>query len=105
MRQEGLFIMSTQELERVRTIQRVIDKKITQMIAAQHLGLTVRQIKRLVKKFKLNGSQGLISKRRGQPSNHKYSKDKIEEIKTLIKALLRFWTNICGRKAFSAPQY
>ena len=38
MRQEGLLIMSTQELERVRTIQRVIDKKITQMIAAQHLG-------------------------------------------------------------------
>jgi transposase len=84
MKLEGLFIMSTEELERVTTIQRVIDKKITQTIAAQHLGLTVRQIKRLVKKFKLNGSQGLISKRRGQPSNHKYSKDKIEEIKTLI---------------------
>ena len=81
MKLEGLFIMSTEELERVTTIQRVIDKKITQTIAAQHLGLTVRQIKRLVKKFKLNGSQGLISKRRGQPSDHKYSKDKIEEIK------------------------
>lgn len=61
MKQEELFIMSTQELERVTMIQRVIDKKITQMIAAQHLGLTVRQIKRLVKKFKLN-SLGLISK-------------------------------------------
>ena len=42
MRQEGLLIMSTQELERVRTIQRVIDKKITQMIAAQHLAGAVK---------------------------------------------------------------
>ena len=57
MKLEGLFIMSTEELERVTTIQRVIDKKITQTIAAQHLGLTVRQIKRLVKKFKLVNGQ------------------------------------------------
>lgn len=46
MKQEGLFIMSTQELERVTTIQRVVDKKITQRVAAQHLGFdVVKQIR------------------------------------------------------------
>jgi hypothetical protein len=46
--------MSTQELEPVTTIQRVIDTKITQMIAAKHLELPLRQIKRLLKKLLIN---------------------------------------------------
>ena len=55
MDQKGLFIMSTKELERLTTIQRIIDKKMTQIIASQHLGLTVRQIKRLVRQYKQDG--------------------------------------------------
>ena len=85
MDQKGLFIMSTKELERLTTIQRIIDKKMTQIIASQHLGLTVRQIKRLVRQYKQDGPSGLVSKQRGQVSNRKYTDAKIAVIKELIE--------------------
>ena len=61
---EGFLIMSTKEVKRLSIIERVIDKKLTQLIAAEHLGLTVRQIKRLVKRYRQNGPKGLTSKHR-----------------------------------------
>lgn len=85
MNQKELLIMSTKEVERITTIQRVIDKKITQAVASQHLGLTVRQIKRLVKKYKQLGPPGLISKQRGQASNRKFTDPKIKHIKELVE--------------------
>jgi transposase len=85
MNQKGLCIMSTKELDRSTTIQRVIDKKITQAIASEHLGLTVRQIKRLVRQYKQDGALGLISRKRGQSSNRKFTDAKIAVIKRLIE--------------------
>lgn len=86
MNEKGLLTMSTAELERLTTIQRVIDKKITQIIASKHLGLTVRQIKRLVKRYRQDGAAGLLSKRRGKSSNRKKSDEKIALIKQIIEA-------------------
>ena len=81
---KGLFTMSTKELERLSTIEKTIDKRLTQVIAARHLGVTERQIKRLVRNYKDYGPEGLLSKQRGSPSNRKYSDEKIEAIKTLV---------------------
>jgi len=39
--------------------------------AAQQLKLSVRQVKRLVSNYRLDGPKGLVSKRRGHPSNHR----------------------------------
>ena len=41
------------------------------MAAAQQLKLSVRQVKRLVSNYRLDGPKGLVSKRRGHPSNHR----------------------------------
>ena len=89
MNEKGLLTMSTKEVERLSTIQRVIDKKITQIIAAEHLDLTVRQIKRLVKLYKQQGASGLISKKRDQSSNRKNSDAQVAIIKQLIEA--HYW--------------
>lgn len=85
MNQKELLIMSTKEVERITTIQRVIDKKITQAIASEHLGLTVRQIKRLVRQYKQAGPAGLVSKQRGRPSNRKFTEHQITIIKELVE--------------------
>jgi transposase len=82
---KGLFTMSTEELERLEVIRKVVDKHLTQAIAARQVGVTVRQIKRLVKKYRDYGAEGLISKQRGQVSNHKYTADKIESLKKLVE--------------------
>ena len=82
---EGLFTMSTEELGRLEVIRKVVDKRLTQTVASRQVGVTVRQIKRLVKNYRDYGAEGLISKQRGQVSNHKYTPDKIEAIKELVK--------------------
>jgi transposase len=65
-----LLHMSTQELSRVQVIQQVVKSRMKQRKAAEQLGLSIRQIKRLKKAYRLFGAKGLISKKRGHPSNH-----------------------------------
>jgi len=76
--------MSTKEIERLSVIQKIIDKYLTQALGAQQLGLTIRQVKRLVRNYKQRGAEGLVSKQRGQVSNNKFSDKKIEDIKKLV---------------------
>ena len=43
--------MNAKELERLAVVRKIVDKHLTQVLAAKHLGLTERQVKRLVKKY------------------------------------------------------
>jgi len=62
--------MSPHELSRVEVMQQLKAKRITQRQAAEHLGLTVRQVKRLWRAFRRGGAKALRSKQRGRASNH-----------------------------------
>ena len=67
----GTFItMSKKELSRLEIIQKVTEKRLTQVQAATILGISARQVHRLVKSFEQDGPEGLISKHRGKPSNY-----------------------------------
>jgi transposase len=68
---DELLTMSKQEITRLEAMQRIKDKRLTQKEAARMLKLSVRQIKRLFKAYKAQGAKGLISARRGKPSNHR----------------------------------
>jgi len=61
-----MLTMSTDELERLSVIQKIIDKNLTQVLAAKQLDLTDRHVRRLVKSYKLHGAEGIVSKQRGQ---------------------------------------
>ena len=65
-----LVSMSPRELSRAEVMQQLTAKRITQRQAAEQLGLTVRQVKRLWRAYRTGGAKALISKRRGRPSNH-----------------------------------
>jgi transposase len=67
---EKLVTMSANELSRLEIMQRLKEKRLKQKEAAEMLGLTVRQVKRLVSKYRKNGAIGLVSQRRGKPSNN-----------------------------------
>lgn len=71
--QEGYITMSTQEVERLQVIQRLKQKALKQAQAAKLLGLSIRQIKRLLRGFKRQGPEALVSKHRNKPSNHAYT--------------------------------
>jgi len=63
--------MSAAELTRLEIMHRLETKRLTQKEAAEILGLSVRQIKRIWRSYRRHGAAGLISKKRGQPSNNR----------------------------------
>jgi len=66
-----MITMSHQEIDRLAVIQQVDSRQLTQKEAASQLNLSVRQIKRLVKRFRDNGAAGLVSKHRGKAANNR----------------------------------
>lgn len=79
----GLFVMSEKELQRIKIIEDVEAQRLSVVQAAESIGLSRRQMTRLVAKFRRSGAVGLISRKRGRPSNRAYSngfKDYVVEI-------------------------
>ena len=65
--------MTTREFNRVKVIEQVIERRLTAVAAAQQLQLTSRQIGRLVKRYRDDGPQGLVSKLLGKRSNRAHA--------------------------------
>jgi len=63
--------MSHKELDRIGVIRKVADRELVQREAALQLGLSVRQVKRLVRVFRDQGAAGLVSGHRGRPGNNR----------------------------------
>ena len=63
--------MSETELSRFDVIRDVDRGRMTVAVAAELLALERRQVFRVLKAFRLEGAPGLISKRRGKPSNRR----------------------------------
>lgn len=61
--------MSLKEADRYAVIRQVIERTMAQADAAAWLNVSVRQVKRLVRRIRLDGPKGAVSKRWGQPSN------------------------------------
>src|SRR6185295_15728300 len=78
--------MSQRELTRLEVIQRVKQKTLKQRQAAELLSLSVRQVKRLCKAYQVSGAAGLISKRRGQPSNNRLPEKTINKAQQLLRS-------------------
>jgi transposase len=69
MNEPGLVTISMNELQRVKVIEAVVDGRLSGVRAARQLGLTERQISRLKRRFEASGAAGLVSGKRGKPSN------------------------------------
>ena len=77
--------MSKKELSRLEIIYRVKEKRMTQKVAAETLGISERHMRRLIQAYRKENEHGLISKRRGKPSNNRISTEIIKEAIDLIK--------------------
>jgi len=56
-------------------MQRLAERRMSQKEAATVLGVSIRHVKRLLKAYRRSGARGLISKRRGRPSNNRLSEE------------------------------
>ena len=69
MNGRGLITATMRELERVKVIEAVIEGRLRCFQAAERLDLCERQISRLCRRYEADGPAGLVSGKRGKPSN------------------------------------
>ncbi|MGF6785714.1 hypothetical protein OKW27_000027 [Paraburkholderia sp. 35.1] len=75
MNASGTITMSMTELDRLKVVQAVCERRLKPGQAADRLALSVRQVERLVRRYEAAGPAGLVSARRGQPSNRELPVD------------------------------
>ncbi len=82
---ERILTMSQKELDRLEVIQRVVSKQLRQRQAAGQLMLSIRQVKRLVRRYREQGAAGLVSRHRGKRPGNAIPEALREEILRLIR--------------------
>lgn len=85
MQRTGVITMTMRELDRLKVIQAVVDGLLKPGRAAERLGLTDRQVRRLVNRVRAEGPTGIVSRRRGQPGNNRVSPDVAKMAMSLIR--------------------
>lgn len=85
MAEEDMIIMSQTESNRLYVIRQTIDKAITQGKAAEILGLTNRQVRRIAKNIRDEGDLGICHKSRGKRAHNRIA----EKIKDRAVTLCR----------------
>lgn len=81
----GTVTMSTRELDRLEILGRVAERRLTQRQAAEQLGLTERQVARLCRSLRQHGAAGLVSRKRGRPSNRQWSSAVRDQAVALVR--------------------
>ena len=82
---ETLLKMSVKEISRLEVMQRLDKKQMSQKEGGTILALSTRQIKRLLQEYRATGARGLVSKRRGRPSNNRLSENTRRKALDLLK--------------------
>ncbi len=68
---EDMIMARQGEWKRLHVIQKVLERVIKQVEAAEILSLSSRQIRRIIKRIRIEGDKGIIHKSRGRPSNRR----------------------------------
>jgi transposase len=89
MDRKDIIIMSPEELRRVSIVNQAIARAITQNKAAEIIGASDRQVRRLIKRVREEGDIGITHKSRGKPGHRRID----EEIKAKVLGLYdkKYW--------------
>lgn len=81
----GEVLMSLKEVDRYAVIEQVLRRTMRQADAALWLGVSVRQVKRLASAVREQGTAGVISRRRGAPSNRRVAPAQRQHFVDLVR--------------------
>jgi transposase len=84
--QEGQLLMTQADRDRLVTLKKAKKKLITQRTAAEELGLSVRQVKRLLHAMKRYGDKAVVHRLRGRPSNRRIEEGLESEAVKILSA-------------------
>jgi len=82
---EDMIMVRQGELKRLHVIEKVLEKGLRQAVAADILSLSVRQIRRIVRRVRSEGGKGVIHKSRGRRSNRRISDQTREKVIKLYR--------------------
>ncbi len=83
---EEMITMSKKEVDRCAVLEQVRKRQLKQCEAAEILDITDRHIRNLLTAYKNEGARGLISKKRGRPSNNQKPKELKKKVLSLIQS-------------------
>ena len=86
---QGDVVMSLKTIGRIHIMEKLVRKELKQKQAALILGVTVRQVKRLVCEFKKSGVAGLVNRAKGKPRNNRIDQRKLDVAMEIIKD--KYW--------------
>jgi hypothetical protein len=89
MNNKDIFIMSQREIRRLHIIKKIIDKELLQKDGAEILGLSGRQIRRMVKRVRQEGDGGIIHAARGQDSPRRIKDDFRQKVLKIYRK--KYW--------------
>src|SRR5580700_3328863 len=103
MRQAELVTLNMRELDRLKVIQAIVELGLKPGRAAERLGLSVRQVERLVIRYRASGAAGLCSGRRDRPGNRKLDEGLAVRALTIVRERYADFgpTRVCGSRAGS----
>jgi len=78
-------VMSHKESDRIDVLEKLNHKLIKQKKAAGLMGLSVRQTRRLIKKYRQGGVKALVHGNRGRESNRKINQRVIDQALSLVR--------------------
>src|SRR5260370_17242791 len=84
--QEGPLLMTQADRDRLVTLKKAKKKLITQGEAAEELGVSTRQVKRLLKALKKRGDKAISRGLRGKPSNRRVPEATEKEAVKILSA-------------------
>lgn len=67
---DEIITMSKKEISCLEIMQKIEQKTLKQSEAANLMGISTRQVKRIYRNYREKGATGILSKRRGKPSNN-----------------------------------
>ena len=85
MKAERVLKVTNQELRKLKVTEEVIERKIKRRKAAALLGMSVRQIIRLIKRVRKEGANGVVHRLRGKASNRKHEESFREKVIKLVR--------------------
>jgi transposase len=68
---KDMITMSRREARRLHILHQALERKLAQREAAGLIGLSDRQVRRLVQRLRAEGEGGICHRARGRPSNHR----------------------------------
>lgn len=77
--------MSRKELDRLQMMTRIAEKRLTRTRAAELLGMSERQVRRLYAAYQAHGPAGLASSKRGRPSHRRLPQATRDQALALIR--------------------